>query len=129
MQYPGQASRIAVVMLALTALAACSRDAQVPGPPLKSVVEHEYAFAAHSVAHGMRAAFIEYLAPDGVLFRPTPVSAQTWLREQPETPGTLSWYPEMAGVSGDGTMGYSSGPYRYERAAGGDPGFGHFLSI
>ena len=89
------------------------------------------AFSAMSVAKGMRPAFLEYLADDGVLFRPRPINGkQLWSgRANPEE--TLVWEPSYAEVSGAGDLGLTFGPWEYRPAKGkrGEVGHGQFISV
>lgn len=100
-------------------------------PAWTSLVEAERAFAAASLAKGMRAAFLEFLAEGSVLFRPGPVPGRKWVEEHPEPLTQLSWSPEFADVSQSGDLGYTTGPW--EIRSGGQQqrsaAAGHFVSI
>jgi ketosteroid isomerase-like protein len=95
-----------------------------------SLVEAERSFARHSVTHGMRPAFLEYLAPNAVLFRAGPVNGvRLWQARQP-SPIVLDWTPSFAEISGSGDFGFTTGPWTI--AASKDTaasGFGHFVSV
>jgi len=116
---------------AVTLLAACARAAAgASNSALDEMVAAERAFAAHSVAHGMRSAFLEYLAPEAVLFRAGAAvnGVQLWQARR-ETPAVLAWTPSWAEVSGSGDFGFTTGPWTF--AASRDTaaaGFGHFVS-
>ncbi|HEX4859414.1 MAG TPA: nuclear transport factor 2 family protein [Usitatibacteraceae bacterium] len=88
-------------------------------------------FAAHSVRHGMRAAFIAYMAPDALLLRPEPVNAQEFLGPRPDPPIILDWRSQLAAVSASGDLGFSTGPWK--RVAKADPAappaYGQFFSV
>lgn len=89
--------------------------AEDAGERLKNV---DRAFAAHSKEHGPRAAFLEYMAEDGVVLRALggPLEGRAAYAEATadETgQATLAWAPEQAAVSGDGTLGYTWGYYVY----------------
>ncbi len=97
---------------------------------LESLIAAERSFARTAERAGVREAFIAYLADDGVLFRPRPVNAQAYLRDQAPTPGTLSWQPALVDVAHSDDLGFSTGPWEYRREPGAEPvAYGQFFSI
>jgi ketosteroid isomerase-like protein len=126
------------LMLVLCALAAVSpaRSNSSSGDDhheadLRSIVEAERGFARMSVEQGMRAAFIENLSDDGVLFRPGPVNGKKWWSERAVRPGVLSWRPVFADVARSGEMGYTTGPWEFrEKSLEDKPvAFGQFVTV
>jgi ketosteroid isomerase-like protein len=117
------------------ALAACagvapSRD----DAALRSLVDAERAFAAMSVASGMRAAFAANFAVDGVAFEPAPVDASRAFFSRPEPPNakplTLDWAPAAAGIAASGDFGFTTGPFTLtDRASGRSLRTGVFFSV
>ena len=94
---------IAVLALALSARGAFADAA------LDSLVSSERAFSAMSAAQGMKAAFLEFLGEDAIVFAPTPTNGrQVWQARQPSK-ATLVWEPEFAEVSSSGDLGYTTG--------------------
>lgn len=119
------ASRLAVAVLAaLVSLAHAGNEA------LDSMVAAERAFARASVESGMKSAFLGVMADDAILFRPGPVNGvQAW-RTRPDATAVLEWAPAYGEVSGDGDLGFSTGPWTLRPAAGQDAvAFGHFVSV
>ncbi|HEV7890919.1 MAG TPA: hypothetical protein VGP08_09780 [Pyrinomonadaceae bacterium] len=99
---------------------------------LAPVVEAEHAFAQYSIDHGMKDAFINFAAPDGVLFRRGPINAvETWKNRNPAPTGLLTWWPSYADVSSAGDMGWTTGPYEFrEKPTDEKPaGTGHFFTV
>lgn len=99
---------------------------------LAPVVEAEHAFAQYSIDHGMKDAFINFAAPDGVLFRRGPINAvETWKNRNPAPTALLTWWPSYADVSGAGDMGWTTGPYEIrEKPTDEKPaGTGHFFTV
>lgn len=98
--------------------------------PALSVADAERAFAADAQVRTVNQAFIKAFAPDGIVFRPTPVNAQQAFTQRP-IPETLSlrWTPTIAETSAAGDLGVTTGPS--ERGPRGQPvaGTGYFLSI
>ena len=99
---------------------------------LASLVETERAFAAMSPAKGMKAAFLTYLADDGLLFRPGPVNGKQVWRKRPDSSSvTLEWEPIFADVSASGDLGYTTGPWVLTPGPNLDqpPAHGFFVSV
>ncbi|TMQ70746.1 MAG: hypothetical protein E6K81_11915 [Candidatus Eisenbacteria bacterium] len=102
---------IAVLALALSARGAFADAA------LDSLVSSERAFSAMSAAQGMKAAFLEFLGEDAIVFAPTPTNGrQVWQARQPSK-ATLVWEPEFAEVSSSGDLGYTTGPWELQPPA------------
>jgi ketosteroid isomerase-like protein len=98
---------------------------------LASLVEAERSFARTSEEKGIREAFLAWLAPDAVVFRPAPVEGRpVYEKMDPANPAVLTWGPEIADISASGELGYTSGPYELRPGRGAEPtGFGHYISI
>jgi len=94
------------------------------------VVAVEHSFAARVRAAGVKAGFLEYLAPDGVVFRPGPVNGREAYTDAPTSPVQLSWEPAVADISAAGDLGYSTGPFQVRaRADAPVAGAGWYLSV
>ncbi len=99
---------------------------------LDSLVAAERAFAKTSEEKGFRGAFLDFLADDGLLFRPDPVNGKEFMRGRPASPALLSWYPILAEVSLDGDLGYTTGPWEFRAKGKDDPevaAYGYFATI
>ena len=59
------------------------------------VVAVERAFAARVREAGVKAGFSEYLAPEGVVFRPGPVNGREFFAGRPASAGVLTWRPAV----------------------------------
>ena len=104
-----------------------------------SLVKAELDFARYSVEHGMREAFLEYFADDGLEFDPTPHPAKVELLMRKPTPKPqpfiLDWYPEFSEISHSSDFGYNTGPYvvKLPQPADGKPApppsWGQFFSV
>ena len=97
---------------------------------LDSLVAAERDFARMSVEQGVRDAFLEHLAADGVIFRPLAINGrQAWEPRGPVA-ATLVWEPVFAEVSAAGDLGYTTGPWELRPNDPQRPtGYGHFVSI
>ncbi len=82
---------------------------------LNSMINTEYAFAERAAHVGTRDAFLEFIADEGILFRPIPVNGKEFLSKQSSRPGLLSWYPVSAYMSSSGDMGCTTGPAEFRK--------------
>lgn len=80
---------------------------------LQIVVETEKSFARTADEKGVKPAFLEFLADDGIVFHPTAINGKEFWRARPESSASLSWYPVFADVSSNGVLGYTTGPGEY----------------
>lgn len=113
------------------AVAHCATTQAKPLPPdLNSLVEAERSFARASLSKGMRAAFLEYLGEDAVVFRPEPVNGRAWYSKRPQSPVILFWEPAFADVSTSNDLGYTTGPWVFRPDTTSEAtAFGHYVSI
>ena len=97
----------------------------------KQIYDTERAFE-HAVAEkGIKAGFIEYLAPLGVMFRPGPVNGREWWKSRPESPAALTWNPIKIEVSSNGALAYSIGNSIYKPKGKSDTSefYGHYITV
>ena len=129
----GRRSSLVAFVSALAACAALAPPAS-ESPALGSLIAAERAFAAMSVADGMRAAFLANFADDGLMFSPGPVNARQALtaRPAPTDPHAvrLEWSPAVGAVAASGDMGFTTGPFLFsDLRAGRPPQHGVYFSI
>ena len=75
---------------------------------------------------GFTEGFLAYAAPNGILFRPDPVSAHEYLSASRRSADTaLRWGPYRVGVATSGDLGWDKGPWTY----GGDDAHGWFFTV
>lgn len=100
------------LLIAALALAICATaSASTPGDATP-VIAAERAFAADAAREGWTAAFRVYAAADATQLSPGPVNAQENLRTIEGNGSTnLAWGPAWAGMSRDGQLGFTTGPY------------------
>ncbi|HEY6866183.1 MAG TPA: nuclear transport factor 2 family protein [Candidatus Eisenbacteria bacterium] len=98
---------------------------------LDSLLAAERAFSALSVQKGIKPAFIAYLAPDAIVFRPTATNGPKAIEGQLPSTNILTWEPSYAEISAAGDLGVTSGPWELLRADPTRPpiGYGHFISV
>jgi ketosteroid isomerase-like protein len=123
--------RRSFLFLAGLVLAVPSGRAETPGEAVRALVDAERKFYQTGQEQGTRAAFLAFLADDGVVFRPGPVNGkEVWSKRQ-ETGFDLIWEPTFAVMARSGDFGYDTGPAKW-RAKKTDEkfsGYGHFVSI
>jgi ketosteroid isomerase-like protein len=120
MSHPAPATAALIVLIA--SCAAARADGA-----LDDVFAADRAFAARAVESGTQAAFLEFLAPDAILFRPSVVNGQEWLRTHEEATGRLEWSPATGAVSCDGQLAVTLGPWTYRQDA--SAGNGYYMTV
>jgi ketosteroid isomerase-like protein len=98
---------------------------------LQKLVDTENAFANAAAQNGTRAAFLEFLADDSMVFNPGRSNGKQVWTARKESPSLLSWYPIFADISASGLIGYTTGPWEYRPKGKDDAptGFGHYMTI
>ena len=133
----GAIMKTSMVITLVTALVICSCAGPRPAGEedsemsLVSIVEVEGSFARAAAQNGTRDAFLEFLAEDGVIFRPGPVNGAEWFAGNEASPGLLSWRPTYAEVARYDDIGYTTGPWELRREGSESDAVthGHYVSI
>src|SRR5438270_9477327 len=97
----------------------------------RALVQMEHDFARAAATKGIRDAFLEFLADDGIIFQPGPMNGKKFWGERQPRKGLLSWEPIFADVSRAGDLGYTTGPWEF-RPNGPDDrpvAFGQYFTI
>ena len=90
-----------------------------------TAVDAERAFAAAAQTQGQNTAFRAYAAPEAIMFTPEAGNAQAFLKDKPDPPVSVMWWPGRSWVSCDGTLAVNSGPW----IARGGRGTGTFTTV
>ena len=98
---------------------------------LQKLVETEQSFARFAEQKGVKAAFLEFLSDDAIVFQPTETNAKLFWQNQPESKILLDWSPAWADISSDGNLGYTTGGWTlYPKGKTGTATvFGEYLTI
>ncbi len=98
---------------------------------LDKMVETEHNFAQFASEKGTKAAFLAFLAKDGILFLPDRVNGNEYWNNRGESDGLLSGAPNYADISANGILGYTTGNWEYRsKGKGTTPeGFGEFITV
>ncbi len=102
-----------------------------PKADLQKLVETEISFAKTSETKGTKAAFLEFLDDDGIIFQPTEINGKASWMARPDSPSLLSWRPNWADISSDGNLGYTTGGWEFRpKGKTDDPNaFGQYVTI
>lgn len=117
--------------LILFAFIAFSWQSIIAQSDLEKLVATERAFAQTAAEKGTKAAFLEFMAGDAVVYVPDRTPARAHWTARPESKSLLSWAPNYADISSNGVLGYTTGNWEF-RAKGKDEqpsAFGNFVTI
>jgi len=108
------ARRISSLLAALV-LGACASQPGAPDTALEELFTAERGFARDATERGIRAAFLEHFADDGIDFRPGPGVMRERLLARPAPADPLAlildWSPQAGTVARAADLGYTTGPY------------------
>ena len=98
---------------------------------LQTLAETEKSFARTASEKGTRSAFLEFAAPDGIVFQPNAVNAKTYWEARAESKGFLGWQPAFVDISSNGILGWTSGPWEFRPKGKDDQpvAFGEFVTL
>ncbi len=133
------AAVMALAIVAMTALpvAAAGAGDNASVKAVDEIAAAERSFSGMSVEKNMRDAFVEFLADDGIIFRPLAVVGKPIWQARTPTKATLIWEPGIAEASAAGDLGWDTGPWEFRPPAdstGAPPpadqiGHGYFTSV
>ncbi|MDQ6860616.1 MAG: nuclear transport factor 2 family protein [Verrucomicrobiota bacterium] len=114
----------------LLALSATAQESD-PAAAARTIVENEGKFYRMGQEQNTKAAFLQFLADDAIIFHPGPINArQEWAR-RPEKGISLKWRPVFAAISRSADLGYTTGPAEWRKEKDDEKpfGYGQFISI
>lgn len=126
-----------LALLALLFLLPITNFAQKVKSPaaIREMVETEQAFSKTAEVKSTRDAFMEFIAADGLLFRPKAVNGKKWMSEHPvpasDSHPLLAWQPTFADMSLAGDLGFTTGPWEFKNDIkdAKPAGYGHFVTL
>lgn len=84
---------------------------------IDNLARAEKNFAAYSVAHSTKEAFLAYIDSNSVMFENgTPVKALDFWNNREKKPGVLNWRPQYMEISVSGDFGYTTGPWTFQNS-------------
>jgi Domain of unknown function (DUF4440) len=81
---------------------------------LQKVYDTEKAFEKSAAEKGINEAFIEFLAPDGLVFVPDRTNGREFWKNRPKSAAALFWNPTFVDVSSNSVMAYTTGNSIYK---------------
>lgn len=123
--------RTALWFLTCLSLVGVVALAETPADAARTMVDAEKKFYETGQEKGTRAAFLEFLAEDGIVFQPGPVNGKEVWGKRAETSLDLVWEPTFAVIARSADFGYDTGPAKW-RANKKEEKFtshGQFISI
>jgi ketosteroid isomerase-like protein len=84
---------------------------------IEGLIQAEKNFAAYSLGHGTKDAFLKFLDSAGIVFENgNPVNGiETWSKRE-KSSGILNWWPEFAEISNSNDFGYTTGPWTFQQS-------------
>jgi hypothetical protein len=102
-----------LMFLSINGLAQANKSVQNNASSIQKLVETEQAFAKFAEEKGTKAAFLEFLADEGIVFQPAETNGKLFWKNRPESTEWLNWSPAWADLSSDGNLGYTTGGWSY----------------
>lgn len=94
------------------------------------LVSAENYFAASAKEKGIKKAFLKVSDENTIVFRPGPVNARDYFKDQPDSSGNLSWEPVFARIAKSGDWGFTTGPFVFKESDSSKTiSYGDYLSI
>ena len=80
------------------------------------IVRAEKSFAAYSVKHGTKAAFLQFADSNGLVFEGANAvrAIESWAKRDAGT-GVLNWHPVYAFTAASGEIGFTTGPWTFHQ--------------
>lgn len=82
---------------------------------IDGLISAEKNFAAYSVAHGTKDAFLQFADSNGVVFDQAKAvnGIAIWTKRE-KRPGILNWYPQFVEIASSNDFGYTTGPWEFK---------------
>jgi hypothetical protein len=105
--------RIAVILFLVFLVLHCSAQKDID-----ALVQAEKNFAAYSVSHSTKEAFLAFIDSSSIMFEAgKPVKAVDFWSKREKRSSVLNWHPQYAEVSASGDFGYTTGPWTFQPSA------------
>lgn len=97
---------------------ACQLHAQ---KSIDGLINAERSFAAYSVAHGTKDAFLKFADSNGIVFDQGKAvnGIEVWMKRE-KRPALLNWHPLFAEIASSNDFGYTTGPWFLKPGANND---------
>src|SRR5262245_52890493 len=85
---------------------------------IDALIQAEKNFAAFSVNHSTKEAFLKFLDSTGIVFENgKPVNGIEAWNKREKRPGVLNWHPQFAEIAESGDFGYTTGPWTFQNSS------------
>lgn len=103
---------IKIVFSVLLSVAGYQSNAQ---KSIDGLINAEKSFAAYSVEHGTKDAFLKFLDSNGIVFEQGKAvnGIEAWSKRE-KRPGILNWHPQFAEIASSNDFGYTTGPWTFQ---------------
>jgi ketosteroid isomerase-like protein len=82
---------------------------------IDNLIQAEKNFAAYSVAHSTKEAFLQFIDSNSIMFENgKPVKAIEFWSKREKNAGVLNWWPRFASIAASGDFGYTTGPWTFQ---------------
>ncbi len=82
---------------------------------IDNLIRAEKDFAAYSVAHSTKEAFLKYMDSNSMMFdEGKPVKGIDFWNKREKNAGVLKWRPLYAGIANSGDFGFTTGPWTFQ---------------
>ena len=97
---------------------------------VQTVINAEDGFGKLVARKGIKDGFLAAADPEGIVFKPDAVKITEFYSTIDKQPGTLTSTPKFARISANGDLGFTAGPYVYQKGKSEDDKvFGDYVSI
>jgi ketosteroid isomerase-like protein len=98
---------------------------------LQKVYDTEKMFEKAAAEKGTNQAFIEFLAPDGIVFVPNATNGREFWKNRPKSAAALFWNPTFVDVSSNGVLAYTTGNSIFKPKGKDDPNafYGEYATV
>jgi ketosteroid isomerase-like protein len=85
---------------------------------IDGLIQAEKNFAAYSVAHSTKEAFLQFSDSNSLMFDNGKAvkGIEFWMNKEKNS-GVLNWWPQYAEISASGDFGYTTGPWTFQPSA------------
>ncbi|MEQ1675178.1 MAG: hypothetical protein ABL876_00675 [Chitinophagaceae bacterium] len=85
---------------------------------MDGLIRAENNFAAYSVSHSTKEAFLEYIDSNSIMFDSSrAIKAIDFWNKRKKSAGVLNWHPQYAEISASGDFGFTTGPWTFRPTA------------
>ena len=116
---------LVVLLILFAALSAFAQS------DLDKLVETERSFAKMALEKNTRAAFLEFMSGDALVFIPDRANAKEFWTARTENKSALVWAPNYGDISSNGILGYTTGNWEFRPNGASDQpsAFGNFVTV